>query len=76
MSARVRSGITSNASKAGIRVTSANLSTQTSRLVQRKAIPALREENVHKIFGKILREHGELRNIEISIGGPLIVVLR
>jgi hypothetical protein len=57
-------------------VTSANLSTQTSRLVQRKAILALREESVHKILGKILREHGELRNIEISIGGPLIVVLR
>jgi hypothetical protein len=62
--------------KVEIRVASANLSTQTSRLVQRKAIPALREESVHKIFGKILREHGELRNIEISIGGPLIVVLR
>jgi hypothetical protein len=57
-------------------VTSSNLSTQTSRLVQRKAIPALREESVHKIFGKILQEHGELRNIEVSIGGPFIVVFR
>jgi hypothetical protein len=36
----------------------------------------LREESVHKIFSKILREHGQLRYIEISIGGPLIVVLR
>jgi hypothetical protein len=57
-------------------VTSANLSTQTSRLVQREAIPALREEGVHKVLGKIFREHRELHNIEIRIGRPLIVVLR
>jgi hypothetical protein len=57
-------------------VTSANLSTQTSRFIQRKTIPALGEEGVHKGLGKIFREHGELRDIEISVGGPLIVVLR
>jgi hypothetical protein len=62
--------------KVRIRRTSANLSTQASRLVHREAIPALREESVHKVLGEILREHGELRNIEISVSGPLIVVLR
>jgi hypothetical protein len=54
----------------------ANLSTQASRLVHREAIPALREESVHKVLGEILWEHGELRNIEVGVGGPLIVVLR
>jgi hypothetical protein len=39
-------------------------------------IPALGEESVHKVLGKIFREHGELRNIEISVGGPLILALR
>jgi hypothetical protein len=56
-------------------VTSANLSTKTSKLVQHEAIPTLGEESVHKVLGKIFREHGELCNIEISVGGPLIVVL-
>jgi hypothetical protein len=36
----------------------------------------MHEESVHKILGKILREHGELRNVEITIGESFIAVLR
>jgi hypothetical protein len=29
-----------------------------------------------KFLARFFREHGELRNIEICVGGPLIVILR
>jgi hypothetical protein len=38
--------------------------------------PALGEEGVHEILGKVLGEHGELRNVEFRVGGPLKVILR
>jgi hypothetical protein len=57
-------------------VTKAYLGTQTSRFLQSKAIPALSEEGVHKVLSKILREHEKLHNVEIRVGGPLIIVLR
>jgi hypothetical protein len=47
-----------------------------NRFVQCEAVPALGEEGVHKVLVEVFREHGELRNIEIRIGGPLIVILR
>jgi hypothetical protein len=36
----------------------------------------LSEEGVHEILGKVLGEHGELRNVEFRVGGPLKVILR
>jgi hypothetical protein len=38
--------------------------------------PALGEESVHEVLGKVFGEHGELRNVEFRIGGPLKVILR
>jgi hypothetical protein len=35
---------------------------------------ALGEEGVHEVLGEVLGEHGELRNVEFRIGGPLEVV--
>jgi hypothetical protein len=54
---------------------SAYLSTQTSRSVQCKAVPALGEEGVHKILGEVFGEHGELCNVENLVGGPFEVIL-
>jgi hypothetical protein len=51
------------------------LSTQTSRFVQSKAVPALGEEGVHEILGEVFGEHGELCNVEIRVGGPFEVIL-
>jgi hypothetical protein len=38
--------------------------------------PALGEESVHEVLGKVFGEHGELRNVEFRVGGPLKVILR
>jgi hypothetical protein len=57
-------------------VTSVNLSAQANGFVQCEAVPALGEEGVHEVLGKVFGEHGELRNVEIHVGGPLKVILR
>jgi hypothetical protein len=55
---------------------SANLSTQTNRLVKCKTGPALDEESIHKVLGKILSKYGELRHVQFRVSGPPEVVLR
>jgi hypothetical protein len=47
-----------------------------NRFVQREAIPTLGEEGVHEVLGKVFGEHGELRNVELRVGGPHKVILR
>jgi hypothetical protein len=50
------------------------LSTQPSGFVQSEAVPALGEEGVHEIFGKIFGEHRKLSNVKIRVGGPFEVI--